>query len=400
MSQFHRGAAAGATALLLTLTACSTATAPGGGGEGDVLTLAIDTPELLEPVVEAFREAHPEIEAEVLPIGSTGYMQFMQTQLASGTAPDVFMVYPGTGEPMTNKKLGERDLIRELSGDWIEQVPEDTRALLEGPDGAVNTVPGQIAGIGITYNVVALEAIGGQPAASFDGLLALCAQAVEHDTRLFSAGQKDAWVGQIIPWAIAVPKLYADDPDLNDRLMNGETTYAETGWVEVFQQVEQLIAADCFSEGSTGIGYEEAQNLAADGEVVATINYGDMTQMTGLAPEDTEFIFTAFPAGAEGDPQYMPITPAKGFAINADTDNLEAAETFIDFMTRSCAPASSARSSTRRATTSTTWTSGSTTRIATAAGRSGGAQRAFRPCSTRRTRSAACSARSRGTPRA
>lgn len=80
-----------------------------------------------------------------------------------------------------------------------------------------------IAGIGITYNVGALEAIGGQPATSFDGLLALCAQAVEHDTRLFSAGQKDAWVGQIIPWAIAVPKLYADDPDLNDRLMNGET---------------------------------------------------------------------------------------------------------------------------------------------------------------------------------
>jgi len=320
-------------AAALLLVGCSTAAPPttAGGESGGKLTLAIDNPALLEPVVAEFTKKYPEIDAEVLPIGSNGYTQVLQTQLASGTAPDVFMVYPGTGEPLTNQKLGERGLLKPLKGDWIEKLGAANLSLLEY-DGEVNAIPGTLASIGITYNDQALAAIGAKPAESFDEVLALCDSASAAGTALFSAGQKDAWVGQIVPWAIAVPMIYGPNPDFSSDLVSGDTSFAKGGWEQVFDRVDELITRKCFNEGAVGTGWTDAQKLLADGEVLATVNYGVSKSLADMTPDGTTYTYTAFPAGEKGDPAYMPIAPSKGFAINAKAKNPDAAEKFIEFM--------------------------------------------------------------------
>ena len=115
------GIAAIATALVL--TGCSTTPTVDDGRE--TLTVAIDSPALLATAISEFEKANPDIHIELLPIGSSGYNSVIQTQLASGTAPDVFMVFPGIGEPLMNGTLYERGLIQPLEGDWIADIPAD-----------------------------------------------------------------------------------------------------------------------------------------------------------------------------------------------------------------------------------------------------------------------------------
>lgn len=322
------GIAAAATALLL--AGCSTSPSADDGRE--TLTVAIDSPNLLTTAIADFEKANPDVHIELLPIGSSGYNSVIQTQLASGTAPDVFMVFPGIGEPLMNGTLYERGLVKPLDDDWVADIPSDMLQLFEEPDGSISAVPGTTAAIGITWNDAVLEKLGGLPATTISEVFELCDVANAAGLSLFSVPAKDQWANQILTWALSVQLVYADTPDFNAQLESGGATFAGSAWVDVFELNKRLVDEGCFTEGPTGTGFADARKLLADGAVAATVNYGPSSELYSEAPDGSTFTFTHFPATDDPANVTMPIAASKGFSIWEGTKKLELAERFVEFI--------------------------------------------------------------------
>lgn len=314
------------------LASCSTSNTAGSSDDQQVLTVAIDDPSLLTSSIASFERENPGVVVDLLPIGSTGYNSVMQTQLASGTAPDVFMVFPGIGEPLMNGTLYERGLIQALDGDWVSDIPPDMLHLFDEPDGAISAVPGTTAAIGITWNDAVLAELDVQPAQTITEVFDLCTTARENGLALFSVPAKDQWANQIMSWAVSVQLVYAQTPDFNTQLDEGRATFSDSAWVDTFQLMKDLNDAGCFNDGPTGTGFGDAQTLLATGEVLATVNYGPNADLATQAPEGSTFTFTHFPATDDPENQVMPIAASKGFSIWEGTDQQELAERFIAFM--------------------------------------------------------------------
>src|SRR5690606_28640523 len=88
-----------AAALTVTAAAAACSGGPGANKDPNTLTLASVDQGSIEQVVEAFEAANPGVKVNFTTAGADQYQQQIRTQLASGTAPDVFTVWPGNGNP-------------------------------------------------------------------------------------------------------------------------------------------------------------------------------------------------------------------------------------------------------------------------------------------------------------
>jgi raffinose/stachyose/melibiose transport system substrate-binding protein len=323
-------ALASAAVVGMALTGCSTIAETESGKTR--LVVSTSSPQHLVPVEAAFEAEYPDIDMVVPPIGAEGYNSIMQTQLASGAGPDIFGIFPGTGESLTNKVLAERGFIKELKGDWIDQIPASMQRLYRMDDGKVFAAPGSTASVGILWNHTALEKIGAEPAATISEVFDLCKLARSNGLPLFSVGAKDAWSGQTLSFALAAQLVYGPDPDFNAKLAAGEATFADSKWVDVYELNKKLIDNECFQDGPTGIGFDEARKMVTDGRSVAMVNYGRVAKAEAESP-GTVFTYTHFPATDDPEYKMMALDSSTGFAINAKTKESEAAQKFIDFIT-------------------------------------------------------------------
>jgi raffinose/stachyose/melibiose transport system substrate-binding protein len=320
--------ALGAAALLI-LTGCSTT--PQADPEETVLTLGTDEPERLELLVPAFEKANPGVTVEVVSSGGQGYEEFMRTRIAAGTAPDVIRVFPGSGgNTMTVGQLAKIGVLADLSGaEWTDQLNDAQRTLFAGTDGKIVAVPLGATGLGPVYNDRALKDVGAEIPTTWDDVLALCATAKDAGRVAYSLGQGDLFVTQLTPYVMVASSLYGPDPEFTARQMAGEETFAESPWVDAFEQLLEMNSAGCFQEGVNGTSYDEANKLMGSGEALGEVTFADISSQLAAAQEGDTFTMTAFPTS--DDEPYLAVADSYGFAVNKDAKELELAEKFIAF---------------------------------------------------------------------
>ena len=112
------GVLAASTLLVFGMTACSNSTGGGTSAKGKVtVTLDSLTAEVggLSAVIPAFEKANPDITIKSTSSDVDNYQTTLRTHLSSGTAPDVFFVWPGNGNPMAMQVVQKAGLIEDLS---------------------------------------------------------------------------------------------------------------------------------------------------------------------------------------------------------------------------------------------------------------------------------------------
>src|SRR5262245_63618303 len=116
--------AAISAAAMLT-AACSGGTNAGSGNnDSKTLTLASVDQGSIEDVVKAFEAANPGVKVNLTTAGADQYQQQIRTQLASNTAPDVFTVWPGNGNPGAVYTLAKPGYLMDLSDQpWASKLP-------------------------------------------------------------------------------------------------------------------------------------------------------------------------------------------------------------------------------------------------------------------------------------
>src|SRR6185369_16141579 len=104
------------TATTLVVAACSGGTnAASGGGNSTTLNVASVDQGSIEDVVKAFEAANPGVKVNLTTAAADQFQQQIRTQLSSGTAPDVFTVWPGNGNPGATYVLGKPGYLMDLT---------------------------------------------------------------------------------------------------------------------------------------------------------------------------------------------------------------------------------------------------------------------------------------------
>ena len=322
-------------AVAASLVACSNNPSGGGAtGEGGI-SLAVVTSDKAgaEAVAEALTE-QTGIDVTITSSDTDNYMSTLRTQLSSGTAPDVFFVWPGDGNPMAKQVVAEAGLVEDLSDmDFVEKIPEAYRVLSDY-EGATYVAPVSSAGIGAAYNLTVMDELGLTVPQTWTEVLALCADAKAAGKSAFALAGATPWNVQLIPYALTPTLVYGPDPDFAQQMSEGEVTFADSAWVDAFDKYIEMNDAGCFQDNALGTAYEGALDLVAKGEALASVQVNaSVGAIRQTAPDGTEFSLEPLPANDDPASTRMAAAMGAGYAINVDTKNGDQARQFIEFIT-------------------------------------------------------------------
>lgn len=316
-----------------TLVGCSNDAGSGDAAEGISLAVVTSDKPGAEAVAEAFTE-ETGIEVTVTSSDTDNYMSTLRTQLTSGTAPDVFFVWPGDGNPMTKQVVAEAGLVEDLSDmDFVEKIPEAYRVLSDY-EGGTYVAPVSSAGIGAAYNLTAMSEAGLEVPETWTEVLAFCADAKASGRSAFALAGATPWNVQLIPYALTPTLVYGPNPDFATEMSEGRVTFADSAWVDALNLYVQMNEAGCFQENALGTAYEGALDLVAKGEALASVQVNASVEAIRQgAPDGAEFSLEPLPANDDPASTRMAAAMGAGYSINAATEKSEQARQFIEFIT-------------------------------------------------------------------
>lgn len=319
-------------AVIASLAGCSNNT---GGGDGTTLTWATVTSDKsgAEAAAAAF-EKETGIKVQVTASGVDEYQTTLRTQLSSGTAPDVFFVWAGDGNPMAMKVVSDAGLVADLSDmDFVKKIPDGFTSVSQN-GGKTFTAPISSAGIGSAFNVTAMEANGWSIPTTWSDTLAFCATAKAAGKTAFALAGATPWNTQLISYALAPTLVYGPQPDFAQQMADGKVTFADSAWVEVFDKYLEMQKAGCFQDNALGTVYEDALDMVSKGDAMASVQVNaSLAAIRQGAPEGTEFTLAPLPATDNADDTRMAAAMGAAYGINAKAKNMDAAKKLIEFLT-------------------------------------------------------------------
>jgi ABC-type glycerol-3-phosphate transport system substrate-binding protein len=314
---------AAALALTTALSACSDD--GGGGGGGTTLSvLSWDNETTMQPVLDAFKTAHPDIKLDVSyspPVAE--YIQTLQTRVLSGKAPDVFLI---AAENKT--KLIDGKLVLDLKAEpFLTGIPEINKTTY-GRDGAVYGLSLSSWGAGIMYNKDLLAKVGAtEPPATWDAFLELC-------RKLKAAGVPpflEALEGMpTVLTGFLGARNAAQGFGMDAKIFGGQSTFAAE-WAEPLKQYNRIFAEGLEPSTVVGLKAEQVEDEFANGRV-AMFPAGPWAvgAIKEKAP-NLKFAMAKIPAPPGGQ-AYLAGAAGPGWAISSKSGNVDAAKTFLTFL--------------------------------------------------------------------
>ena len=332
--KIHRlPALAAAVTLVTALTACSGGTnANNGGGGSQTLTVASVDQGSIEDVVKAFEAANPGVKVNLTTAGADQYQAQIRTQLASGTAPDVFSVWPGNGNPGAVYTLAKPGYLLDLSDQpWAAKLPAGLKSVAQYQDKTYNAIFG-VNGIGAIYNQEALTKAGLTAPNTFTELLAFCTAAAAKGTPAFALGNQDNWVTQLILYAFVATTVYSGDRNFDSKMQDGQATFANSPWTTAMAKYLQMNQSGCFQQNPLGTNYEGTQDLAATGKTLGLVQGNWVIALLKKKNPTGTFILKPLPATDDPASFFMPGAAGAGYGINAKTKNKDLALKFVNYV--------------------------------------------------------------------
>ncbi|WP_335988328.1 ABC transporter substrate-binding protein [Glycomyces sp. MUSA5-2] len=296
------------------LAACS--------GESDPNTITFlswDNAEVMGPVIKQFEQEHPEyhVEAQYAP-PVAGYIQKLQTQLGSNSAPDVFII---TAE--NKKQLMDGAFVQDLAGEsWAANLNETAVATYSRDGKLYGSAISSWAG-GMVVN---RDLVPGEFPTDWDGFLDLCKQLKSDGTVPYLeavAGMTDTFC------AFLGMQNLAYGGTMDQQIWDGDLTFEEA-WTPAVQAWYRLFEEGVLDSSAAGLTGDVVLPEFQQGRlaVMTTGSWGIGSIIDG-AP-DLDFQFEAVP-GFAGQPFWSgAVSP--GLALNTKAKHPDAAKVFLEWM--------------------------------------------------------------------
>jgi alpha-glucoside transport system substrate-binding protein len=310
-----------------------------GDGDGAVsgelsvlITWTGSEQEAFQGVIDGFTEANPDVSVDLVQVPFGELNTQLTQQYASGNAPDVHVALPGL-----LRLLSQQQFLMPLDDRWDQWVDDGwyTDALRQ-----IASVDGTSYGAWFKGNVNAeiwyrpdtLSELGIEVPTTWDDFLAALEAADADGGQAIAVGGADQW--PLTQWSDAILARVAG-PEAFNGLIDGSVNWDDPRVVEAFEVFGQLIE-DHFPDNALDLNFGEATCLWVDGRA-AFQNQGAFVNLVAPAECDDslepgrDYTFFEMPGFDDPEPAARFIS-GDLFAVNADTDNPDAAMALVDWL--------------------------------------------------------------------
>jgi raffinose/stachyose/melibiose transport system substrate-binding protein len=251
-------------------------------------------------------------------LGQDTYPTTLTTQLRAGTAADTFGVLPGNGNNWCVEALGPSGYLADLSDEpWVAGLPASVVAPVSY-QGHVQILPISGGVFPVYYNKSVFEKAGVTPPTTWTELLDICKKLKSAGVTPIALGNGELGVGSIfLTYQLAATLNYRTDPDWAKKRLDKSVTFANSGWVQVFEKLQELQSNDVFNKSINGTSLDQALGMVATGKAAMV---GAVAQQLGAieaAGKPGAYGSFALPATDSADDTWIAAGSGMGYAVNA-----------------------------------------------------------------------------------
>ena len=278
-----------------------------------------------EKVIKAFQVKNPDIEISYEPTKNTEYNTKLNIALQTGSAPDIIHLRPYA----PGIQLAEDGYLEPLSGqiEGIDQYADSTLAASRASDGKIYGVPAKFSSTQIFYNKEIFEKYKLQEPTTWDELMATAETLKENGVIPFAMGSKDGWILSLTHATLG-PTFFGGKPFV-EKLLAGEAKFTSPKFLKSIQMMKDL--SPYLPKFYTGVGMNEMRTLFTTGKA-AMFMLGDW-EIAVLKKEAPDLKLDLFPVpSATGGKATVTTWVDATYAVNAKSENKEAALKFVEFL--------------------------------------------------------------------
>lgn len=277
----------------------------------------------VQAIIDKFEEKHPNIEIDLEEIAGTNYTTRLNTALAAGEGPDLYGLAPGPDTAAAVQAGYNVDLTDLID---ITSLTDSARSAVT-LDGKVYSVP--ILGsytVGLYYHRKVFEEEGLTPPSSAEDFFKLCDTLQSRGITPMIAPAQDGIIPAFLFMMAAGGVLKADGLEA---VRDGTRKFTDPDVVKAAVFLQDMFR--CFQEGALGTPYVEGKALFALGK--GAMLEGGSADFAGFQETNpsVDVGVVPFPAVAGGTPSTVTGMEAP-YNINAESENKEAAVTFLKWM--------------------------------------------------------------------
>lgn len=287
--------------------------------------------DVMPGIIKAFEKQNPGVTVEFSGLPWPDILTQINTEMVSGTASDVAVVFPGNGNPITAQTLAKGSFLADLTAeDWTSKFNEANRKVM-GADGKILMGANNFTIIPATYNTQALKSLGAKAPTTWSEVLGLCSTAKAKGKVAYALAGLAGGTFNYLAYPLTATLVYGPNPDFAEQQAAGQVTFSNSEWRTAFEKYIDLLDAGCFTEDALGTSLEAAQQQVAKGDAVGIITVSNqLGDVERLAPSGTTFQTAAFPATDDPTQTVLPVGLGAGYGVNAK-GNTELGKKFVDF---------------------------------------------------------------------
>ncbi|MBM7570168.1 ABC transporter substrate-binding protein [Aquibacillus albus] len=291
----------------------------------------VEIADQLEAMAAEFEEEYTDIDIRLEALGGgADYRPALKAKFSSGEEPDIFI-----NGGFTELELWKEHLADLSDEPWVEHVLPIGKEPMTDSEGKLYGMPINLEGYGIVYNKKLFEEAGITEKPTTLSELKEAAQKLENSgITAFAAGYGEYWIpGEHL---INVPFAKQDDSASFIQGLNEGTTSIVGN--ESFEQFKEYIDIELAyaNDNPLTTDYNTQVTLFASGETAMLAGQGNWTEaMIYEIDPEMDMSFLSIPLSDEADEDLLPVGVPNNWAVNKNSENVEAAKTFLNWMVSS-----------------------------------------------------------------
>ncbi|GCE30011.1 hypothetical protein KDA_54950 [Dictyobacter alpinus] len=220
----------------------------------------------LQDIIASFQKKHPGVTIKWNTFSD--YDTIIRTRVAAGNVPDLIALRPGTSMYPFIQANTAVDLSNQP---WTQNIVASTKEI-SSYRGKVYGLPLGESVIGTVYNKEIFARLHLEVPTSWDDFLHVCQKIKSAGIIPLALGNKDQWVDQLIPYAMAPSAIFRETPDFDVQMLAGKRTFAGSSWKQMMQDYVALSKQGFVNEGALGTTYDQSAQLVARGKAAMVVN--------------------------------------------------------------------------------------------------------------------------------
>lgn len=282
--------------------------------------------EVLADLISAFEKSNKGIKIEEQGIDFSQYDTMLKTKLAGGDAPDLIM-----GRPKMYADLIRAGHIEPLTdAEFLKNVEPETLESMK-VDGDIYAVPTNQGGMEIFYNKKVFEDNDIEIPKSHEELMDVAKKLEDEGITPFAHGFQESWMAQCDLQSDLYGYTLQQNPTMFKDIMAGKKKFAD--YPDFKKCVQRTVDRLSFEGGDDfGTDASKARNMLINGEAAMLISGNWEISEFAEAGVDDQIGFFATP-NTDDDQPVLGLAPDGCYMITAQSENVEEAKKFIEFLT-------------------------------------------------------------------